>query len=105
MSETRREILTPDPNECNSTLTNGTKNIYPYPYIDVNDWGHWLRIIHRLHRTALLWVIGKENIRRNKALLGLGHQSRHSVSVLSTEGRSLPPKVFPENKIKRYFKY
>ena len=22
----------PDPNECNSTLTSGTKNIYPYPY-------------------------------------------------------------------------
>ena len=22
----------PNPNECNSTLTSGTKNIYPYPY-------------------------------------------------------------------------
>ena len=32
----------PNPNECNSTLTSGTKNIYPYP-IDVNDRGHRLR--------------------------------------------------------------
>ena len=32
----------PNPNECNSTLTSGTKNIYPYP-IDVNDRGHCLR--------------------------------------------------------------
>ena len=30
----------PDPNECNSTLTSGTNNIYPYPNIDVNDRGH-----------------------------------------------------------------
>ena len=22
----------PNPNECNSTLTSGTNNIYPYPY-------------------------------------------------------------------------
>ena len=32
----------PNPNECNSTLTSGTKHIYPYP-IDVNDRGHSLR--------------------------------------------------------------
>ena len=32
----------PNPIECNSTLTSGTKNIYPYP-IDVNDRGHRLR--------------------------------------------------------------
>ena len=31
------------PNECNSTLTSGTNNIYPYPYIDVNDRGHRFR--------------------------------------------------------------
>ena len=35
----------PNPNECNSTPTNGTKNIYSYPYIDDNDRGHRLRII------------------------------------------------------------
>ena len=35
-SATRGETLTPNPNECNSTLTSGTNNIYPYPYIDVN---------------------------------------------------------------------
>ena len=34
------------PNECNYTLTSGTKNIYPYPYIDVDEQGHWLRILH-----------------------------------------------------------
>ena len=45
-STTRGEMLTPDPNECNSTLTSGTNNIYPYPYIDVNDRGHRLRIAH-----------------------------------------------------------
>ena len=36
-------MLTPNPNECNSTLMSGTNNIYPYPYIDVNDWGHCFR--------------------------------------------------------------
>ena len=33
----------PNPNECNSTLSSGTNNIYPYPYIDVNDQGHRFR--------------------------------------------------------------
>ena len=36
-------MLTPNPNECNSTLTSGTNNIYPYPYIDINDRGHRFR--------------------------------------------------------------
>ena len=40
----------PNPNECNSTLTSGTNNIYPYPYTDVNDRGHRLRITHTLRR-------------------------------------------------------
>ena len=31
--------VTPYPNKCNSTLTSGTKNIYPYPYIDVDERG------------------------------------------------------------------
>ena len=39
-----RETLTPNPNECNSTLTSGTNNIYPYPCIDVNDRGHCFRL-------------------------------------------------------------
>ena len=38
----------PNPNECNSTLTSGTNNIYPHPYIDVNDRGHRSRSGHRL---------------------------------------------------------
>ena len=33
----------PNPNECNSTLTSGTNNIYPYLYTDVNDRGHRFR--------------------------------------------------------------
>ena len=33
----------PNPNECSSTLTSGTNNIDPYPYIDVNDQGHRFR--------------------------------------------------------------
>ena len=41
----------PSPNECNSTLTSGTKNIYPYPYIDVNDRGHRLRICQAPRRS------------------------------------------------------
>ena len=50
----RGETLTPNPNECNSTLTSGTNNIYPY--IDVNDRvtasdrGHRLRITHTRRR-------------------------------------------------------
>ena len=43
-SATRGETLTPNPNECNSTLMSGTKNIYPYHYIDVSDRGHRLRL-------------------------------------------------------------
>ena len=39
-----------NPNQCNSTLTSGTNNIYPYPYIDINDRGHRLRITHTLRR-------------------------------------------------------
>ena len=42
-SATRGETLTPNPNECNSTLTSGTNNIYPYSYIDINDRGHRFR--------------------------------------------------------------
>ena len=30
-------VQLPNHNECNSTLTSGANNIYPYPYIDVND--------------------------------------------------------------------
>ena len=29
----RLEALTPNPNECNSTLTSGTRGIYPHRYI------------------------------------------------------------------------
>ena len=49
----RGETLTPNPNECNSTLTSGTNNIYPYPYINVNDRGHRLRITHTRRRPPL----------------------------------------------------
>ena len=48
-SARRGETLTPNPNECNSTLTSGTNNIYPY--IDVNDRGHRLRITDTRRRT------------------------------------------------------
>ena len=43
MSDTKKETLMVNPTECNSNLMSGTKNIYPYPYIDVNDHGHHLR--------------------------------------------------------------
>ena len=35
-----------NPNECNSTLTSGTRGIYPYPYIYiyVDERGHCLRL-------------------------------------------------------------
>ena len=42
MSAKRGETLTPNPNECNSTLTSGTRIFTPTP-IDVNDRGHRLR--------------------------------------------------------------
>ena len=42
-SATREETLTPNPSKYNSTLTRGTNNIYPYPYIHVNDRGHCFR--------------------------------------------------------------
>ena len=44
----------PNPNECNSTLRSGTNNIYPYPYIDVNDRGHRLRITHTQWRRSVV---------------------------------------------------
>ena len=33
----------PNPNECNSTLTSETGDIYPHCYIDVDERGHRLR--------------------------------------------------------------
>ena len=55
----------PNPNECNSTLKSGTNNIYPYPYIDVNDRGHRLRITHtrRRHRifNGLILIMNSSN--------------------------------------------
>ena len=55
-SATRGETLTPNPIECNSILTSGTNNIYPYPYIDVSDQGHRLRITHtNSHRYLLVF--------------------------------------------------
>ena len=52
MGGTRGEALTPNPNECNSTLTSRTKNTYPFRYIDVDggvtdeERSHRLRILH-----------------------------------------------------------
>ena len=37
-------VYVADHNDCNSTLTSGTNNVYPYPYIDVNDRGHHFRL-------------------------------------------------------------
>ena len=31
-------MLTPNPNEWNSTLTSEAKNIYPYLYLDLGKW-------------------------------------------------------------------
>ena len=36
-------MVTPYPNKCNSTQTSGTKNIYPYPYVDVDERGSPLK--------------------------------------------------------------
>ena len=40
MSGTMGEALTPNPNKWNCTLTSGTKNIYSYPYVDVDERSH-----------------------------------------------------------------
>ena len=53
-SATREETLTPYPNECNSILMSGTKNMYPYPYIDVDERGHRLRILHALSQVSMM---------------------------------------------------
>ena len=45
-SATVEEMLTPNPNECNSTLTSGTRGIPPLLYIDVDERSHRLRIRH-----------------------------------------------------------
>ena len=37
-------MLPPNPNECNSTLTSGTRGIYPHFYIDADERGHRLRV-------------------------------------------------------------
>ena len=44
-SATEEEMLTPNPNECNSTLTSGTRGIYPHCYIHVDERGHRLRAV------------------------------------------------------------
>ena len=46
----------PNPNECNSTLNSGTNNIYPNPYIDINDRGHRLRITHTPRRQENMFL-------------------------------------------------
>ena len=55
----------PNPNECNSTLTSGTNNIYPYPYIDrgrlmigvtASDRGYRLRITHTRGRPPKVFL-------------------------------------------------
>ena len=49
-SATRGETLSPNPNECNSTLTSGTNNIFPVEMLMIvvtgSDRGHLLRITH-----------------------------------------------------------
>ena len=50
-SATGEETLTPNPNECNSTLTSGTRGIYPHCYyIDVDERSYRLRIRHAQRR-------------------------------------------------------
>ena len=61
-SATRGETLAPNPNECNSTLTSGTTNIYPYPYTDVNDRGHRLRITHTHRRLPFLNISSSSRV-------------------------------------------
>ena len=56
-SGTRGETLTPNLNKCNSTLTSGTNNIYPYPYLDINDRSHRLRITHTRRRQRLVHIL------------------------------------------------
>ena len=52
-SATREETLTPNPNECNSMLTSGTRGIYPYLYIAwiYSGNGRWERA-----KTSKLWA-------------------------------------------------
>ena len=58
----------PDPNECNSILTSGTRGIYLPLYIDVDERGHRLRFFHAPRRQL-------NPIRKNWGMIG-----RHQVN-------------------------
>ena len=49
-----------------TNLTSGTKNIYPCPYIDVNDRGHRLRITHTHRRCYGRWKANLDTNYPNK---------------------------------------
>ena len=54
----------PNPNECNATLTSGTKNIFTPTPTDVNDRGHRLRICQRRRRRTDFVICLKSLITR-----------------------------------------
>ena len=61
MSATGEETLTPNPNKCNSTLTSGTRGIYPHCYIlmlmsgvTATERSHRLRIRHAHRRGTVV---------------------------------------------------
>ena len=76
----RGETLTSNPNECNSTLTSGTKVFTPTP-IDVNDRGHRLRII--LARLRMLVETDGYAVALLIHFHVIGHQSKYIYRVLS----------------------
>ena len=69
-SATGEETPTPNPNKCNSTLTNETRGILPPPlHTDVDERGHSLRFFHapRCHFVLLLFCfVCKKQPQTNK---------------------------------------
>ena len=76
-SATKGETLTPNLNECNSTLTSGTNNIYPSSYIDVNDQGHCFRsgsLLTNYTHAAPLKVIKYKSMSFNRIIANKLHR-------------------------------
>ena len=66
-SATRGETLTPNPNECNSTLTSVTRGTYPYPDTYIYKCS---LVVWNLDKTLLdrLLLLKVPNIESNKLL-------------------------------------
>ena len=82
----------PNPNECNSTLTSGTNNIYPYHYIDINDRGHRLRITHTERRLSFMPA---SQVSREFGSFSAAESTEHSENKLITQSGLFENEIGP----------